>query len=129
MKRQLVNISLLVRDYDEAIEFYTRVLNFKLVEDTLISDTKRFVRISPSEHSGTCLLLAKATTPEQESRIGNQTGGKVFLFIHTDSFEEEVKRIQKHNLKIVRGPVEEEFGKVLVFEDLYGNKIDLIEPK
>jgi catechol 2,3-dioxygenase-like lactoylglutathione lyase family enzyme len=121
-------ITLVVRDYDEAIDFYTRVLGFSLVEDKMMSPNKRWVVVLPPGKTGCGLLLAKAANEEQSSRIGNQTGGRVFLFLHTQNFQTDYENLQKHNIKIVRGPVEEPYGKVLVFEDLYGNLIDLIEP-
>jgi catechol 2,3-dioxygenase-like lactoylglutathione lyase family enzyme len=121
-------ITLVVRDYDEAIDFYTRVLGFALVEDKMMSPTKRWVVVLPPGKIGCGLLLAKAANEEQISRIGNQTGGRVFLFLHTQNFQADLENLQKHNVKIVRGPVDEPYGKVLVFEDLYGNLIDLIEP-
>ncbi|GCC52908.1 hypothetical protein SanaruYs_31480 [Chryseotalea sanaruensis] len=121
-------ITLVVRDYDEAIDFYTRVLGFSLVENKIMSSTKRWVVVLPSGNTGCGLLLAKAANEEQSSRIGNQTGGRVFLFLHTQNFQFDLENLQRHNVKIVRGPVDEPYGKVLVFEDLYGNLIDLIEP-
>jgi catechol 2,3-dioxygenase-like lactoylglutathione lyase family enzyme len=122
-------ITLVVRDYDEAIDFYTRVLGFSLVEDKVMSPTKRWVVVLPPGNSGCGLLLAKAANEEQSSRVGNQTGGRVFLFLHTKNFQADLENLQKHHVKIVRGPVEEPYGKVLVFEDLYGNLIDLIGPE
>jgi catechol 2,3-dioxygenase-like lactoylglutathione lyase family enzyme len=122
-------ITLVVRDYDEAIDFYTRVLGFSLVEDKIMSPTKRWVVVLPPGNAGCGLLLAKAANEEQSSRVGNQTGGRVFLFLHTKNFQADLENLQKHKVKIVRGPVEEPYGKVLVFEDLYGNLIDLIGPE
>lgn len=127
MKQKLAQIALVVRDYDEAIRFYTEVLQFELVEDTPLSDTKRWVVVRPLG-SETKLLLAKAANEEQASRIGNQTGGRVFLFLHTDDFERDYQNLLGHNINIVRGPVDEPYGRVLVFEDLYGNLWDLIQP-
>ena len=129
MKQNLAQITLVVADYDEAIKFYTKVLKFVLIEDAKLSDTKRWVLISPPGSTGCRLLLAKAATEEQKSRIGNQTGGRVFLFLHTDSFQRDYENLKANNVEIVRGPVEEEYGNVLVFRDLYGNLIDLIELK
>lgn len=120
-------MALVVRDYDEAIEFYTKKLHFDLIEDTRLSETKRWVLVRPKGSEGS-LLLAKAASEEQASRIGNQTGGRVFLFLHTDNFDRDYQNLQVHQVKIVRGPVLEAYGKVLVFEDLYGNLWDLIEP-
>jgi catechol 2,3-dioxygenase-like lactoylglutathione lyase family enzyme len=127
MKQILSQIAIVVRDYDEAIDFYTNKLGFVLLEDTRLSDTKRWVRVQPP--GGGCgLLLAKGVGVEQESRIGNQTGGRVFLFLHTDDLERDYKNLLHHNIRIVREPSTEDFGKVLVFADLYGNLWDLIEP-
>lgn len=128
-KQELAQIALVVRDYDEAIQFYTQALQFSLVEDTPLSETKRWVRVVPPGSEGCGLLLAKAVGEEQESRIGNQTGGRVFLFLHTDSFDADYERLLQHQVRIVREPVMEDWGKVLVFADLYGNLWDLIERK
>jgi catechol 2,3-dioxygenase-like lactoylglutathione lyase family enzyme len=128
MKQRLVQITLVVEDYDDAIRFYTEVLNFQLIEDTKMSDVKRWVVISPPGSTGCNLLLAKAANDEQKSRIGNQTGGRVFLFLHTDNFNRDFGNLKSKGIKIVRGPVNEPYGTVAVFEDLYGNLIDLIEP-
>jgi catechol 2,3-dioxygenase-like lactoylglutathione lyase family enzyme len=127
--QNLIHISLLVREYDEAIEFYTQKLNFALLEDTPLSDTKRWVLVAPKGSNSCCLLLAKATNPEQESRIGNQTGGRVFLFLHTDTFTSDFENLKAKGITIIRGPSEEEYGTVAVFSDLYGNLWDLIQPK
>ena len=127
MKQQLVHIALVVADYDEAIEFYTKKLHFNLLEDTTLSDTKRWVRVAP-KGSECCLLLAKAANDTQKSRVGNQTGGRVFLFLHTDNFQRDFQNLIDNNIKIVRQPVTEPYGTVAVFEDLYGNLWDLIEP-
>lgn len=127
MKQQLVHIALVVSDYDEAIEFYTKVLRFTLVEDTRMSETKRWVLVQPPG-GGCSLLLAKAASEEQQSRVGNQTGGRVFLFLHTDDFERDYRNLIAHSVPIERGPVVEPYGKVAVFRDLYGNLWDLIEP-
>lgn len=127
-KQHFAYITLVVRDYDEAIDFYTRILGFTLVEDKIMSPTKRWVVVLPPGNAGCGLLLAKAANEEQSTRIGDQTGGRVFLFLHTQNFQTDFENLQKNKVKIVRGPVEEPYGKVLVFEDLYGNLIDLIEP-
>ena len=127
MKQQLAQIALVVKDYDEAIQFYTEILQFELVEDTRISDTKRWVVVRP-QGSETKLLLAKAANEKQASRIGNQTGGRVFLFLYTDDFERDYQNLLQHEINIIRGPVDEPYGRVLVFEDLYGNLWDLIQP-
>ena len=124
---RLFQLSLVVRDYDEAIEFYVNKLGFTLIEDTVMSETKRWVVVSPGENS--CkLLLAKAANEHQLSRVGDQTGGRVFLFMHTDDIQSDEIRLKENGIKIVRGPVTEPFGKVIVFEDLYGNLWDLIQP-
>jgi len=128
MNQNLVQIAIVVDDYDKAIRFYTVTLQFDLLEDMQLSETKRWVRVKP-KGNGTCsLLLAKAADEQQKSRIGNQTGGRVFLFLHTDNFERDFQNLLTHNIKIVRGPVNEPYGTVAVFEDLYGNLWDLIEP-
>lgn len=121
----LNQIALVVPDYDEAIQYYTSVLDFELLEDTHLSDTKRWVVVSPKGENSCRLLLAKASTEEQLKAIGNQTGGRVFLFLYTDNFEEQYQNLLKHQVKITRGPMEEPYGKVLVFEDCYGNLWDL----
>ncbi len=127
MKQCLSQIAIVVRDYDEAIDFYTNKLNFILLEDTKLSETKRWVRVQPAG-GGWGLLLARGVGEDQESRIGNQTGGRVFLFLHTDDLERDHKNLVAQNIRIVREPSVEAFGKVLVFADLYGNLWDLIEP-
>ena len=127
MKQDLINITLLVKDYDEAIRFYTQKLNFNLIEDTRLTASKRWVRIQPPGSGGCCLLLAKAVNEEQMSRIGNQTGGRVFLFVHTDNFKRDFNNLSKKGIQFVRQPSVEEYGTVVVFADLYGNLIDLIQ--
>ena len=128
MRQTLAQIALVVRDYDEAIAFYTQTMRFDLVEDTPMSDTKRWVVVAPP--GGGCrLLLAKAVGNEQSSRVGNQTGGRVFLFLHTDDFWRDHNHLVSQGIMFVRGPVEEEYGMVAVFADLYGNLWDLIQPK
>ncbi|MBS1542012.1 MAG: VOC family protein [Bacteroidetes bacterium] len=126
--QKLVQIALLVDDYDRAIRFYTEKLGFVLLEDTTLSESKRWVVVTPPGPGSCKVLLAKGVGPEQTSRIGNQTGGRVFLFLHTDNFHEDFQRLQQNGIRIVRGPVEEPYGKVAVFADLYGNLWDLIEP-
>lgn len=118
----------LVREYDEAIEFYTTVLGFDLLEDTKRSETKRWVRVAPSG-GGCSLLLAKASTPEQEASVGNQTGGRVMFFLHTDDFDGYSSHLRSHRVEFIGEPRNEDYGKVVVFLDLYGNKWDLIKPK
>ncbi|GAB3885651.1 VOC family protein [Spirosoma agri] len=129
MKQHIAQLSLVVNDYDEAIDFYTNKLNFDLLEDTVLSETKRWVRVAPKGSSETGLLLAKADTDEQRSRVGNQTGGRVFLFLYTDDFWRDHAAMQQAGIVFVRPPVEQPYGTVAVFEDLYGNQWDLIEPK
>ena len=128
MKQNLANISLVVDDYDKAIQFYTEKLHFILEEDTVLSETKRWVIVKPPG-SACGLLLAKAANDEQKSRIGNQAGGRVFLFLHTDDFQRDYKNLVANDVRIVREPSEEIYGTVAVFADLYGNLWDLIEPK
>jgi catechol 2,3-dioxygenase-like lactoylglutathione lyase family enzyme len=128
MNQKIAHIALVVRDYDEAIAFYTSKLHFELVEDTVINSEKRWVLVSPPGRGGCNLLLAKAANDEQRSRVGNQTGGRVFLFLHTDNFKRDFQNLTAHNVKIVRQPAVEPYGIVAVFEDLYGNLWDLIGP-
>lgn len=128
MKQQLARIALVVEDYDEAIRFYTEKLHFTLVEDTKLSETKRWVVVAPPGSDGCALLLAKAANEAQRSRIGNQTGGRVFLFLHTDDFWRDYNEMIEKGIHFVRPPAEESYGTVAVFEDLYGNLWDLIEP-
>ncbi len=127
MKQSIAQIALVVRDYDEAIDFYTRKLHFTLIEDTRLSETKRWILVAPPGSDGCRLLLAKASGEEQLSRVGNQTGGRVFLFLYTDDIERDYQNLLDHNIRIVRTPVKEEYGIVAVFEDLYGNLWDLIQ--
>ena len=129
MKQNIAHIALVVDDYDEAIEFYRNKLNFSLVEDTSLSDTKRWVLIAPPGSDGCKLLLAKAATAEQKNRIGNQTGGRVFLFLYTDDFWRDYNSMKEKGISFVREPQEEAYGTVAVFSDLYGNLWDLIQPK
>lgn len=128
MNQHIAHIALVVRDYDEAIEFYTKKLHFKLLEDTPLSDTKRWVLVVPPGVGQCALLLAKAIGEEQASRIGNQTGGRVFLFLHTDDFQRDYENLLLKGINIVRPPSVEEYGTVAVFADLYGNLWDLIGP-
>ena len=127
MKQSIVHIALVVRDYDEAIEFYTKKLNFTLIEDTYQPEQdKRWVVVAPPRSSETTLLLAKASKPEQESFIGNQAGGRVFLFLNTDDFWRDYNEMTAKGVRFVREPKEAEYGTVAVFEDLYGNLWDLL---
>jgi catechol 2,3-dioxygenase-like lactoylglutathione lyase family enzyme len=128
MKQQIAHITLVVHDYDEAIRFYTQKLNFRLREDTKLSQSKRWVLVSPPGGDGCCLLLAKAATEEQKSRVGNQTGGRVGFFLYTDNFERDYQSLLNNNITIIRPPVTETYGTVAVFADLYGNLWDLIQP-
>ncbi len=123
---KLAQLALVVREYDEAIAWYTRVLGFELVEDTPQGPGKRWVVVRPPGPGGADLLLARAANAEQESRVGNQTGGRVFLFLHTDDFWREHRALTAHGVSFVNGPREEAYGTVAVFEDLYGNRWDLI---
>ena len=128
MKQFIAHLALVVKDYDEAIEFYCRKLGFRLVEDTVLSDTKRWVLVAPPGASECSLLLAKAANPEQILAVGNQTGGRVFLFLNTDDFNRDYRAMLGKGVHFVRPPAREEYGTVAVFEDLYGNLWDLIEP-
>lgn len=127
MNQKIAGMALVVADYDKAIEFYTKKLQFDLLEDTPLSETKRWVRVAPKGATECSLLLAKAATDEQLSRVGNQTGGRVFLFLHTSQFEQDYQNLLQQEIQIIRGPVQEAWGRVLVFADLYGNLWDLIE--
>jgi len=128
MKQHIAHIALVVRDYDEAIQFYTQKLHFRLVEDTVLSATKRWVLVAPKGSNECCLLLAKAADPEQEKKIGDQTGGRVFLFLYTDYFRRDYEAMIKEGVEFVREPKVEAYGTVAVFKDLYGNLWDLLEP-
>lgn len=127
VKQQIGYVALLVRDYDEAIAFYTQQMGFSLLEDTWLGGAKRWVLVTPPESSGTCLLLARAANPEQESRVGNQTGGRVFLFLHTDDFWRDYRDMCARGIQFVEDPRQEAYGTVAVFVDLYGNRWDLLE--
>ena len=129
MNQRIAHIALVVEDYDAAIKFYTEKLNFTLIEDTILSETKRWVLVAPKGATECCLLLAKAANDEQRSRIGNQTGGRVFLFLFTDDFYRDYNKMVADNVKFVREPAKEDYGTVAVFEDLYGNLWDLVEPR
>lgn len=128
MKQSIVHVALVVRDYDEAIEFYTKKLHFTLVEDTYQPEQeKRWVVVAPPGSIGTTLLLARASKPEQEPFIGNQSGGRVFLFLNTDDFWRDYNEMVSQGINFVREPKQESYGTVAVFEDLYGNLWDLLE--
>ena len=126
MQQKIAQITLVVKDYDEAIDFYVKKLQFSLIEDTVLSPTKRWVVVAPQNSTGCYLLLAKAANEEQQKIVGNQTGGRVFLFLHTDDFERDYQNLLANNISIVRAPTVEPYGKVAVFADLYGNLWDLI---
>ena len=128
MKHHIAHISLVVKDYDEAIEFYTKKLHFNLLEDTILSDTKRWVVVAPKGSKECSILLAKASNEEQFKSVGNQTGGRVFLFLYTDNLKRDYQNFINQNITIIREPSVEVYGTVAVFADLYGNLWDLIEP-
>ena len=130
MKQSIIHVALVVRDYDEAIEFYCQKLNFTLVEDTYQPEQdKRWVVVRPPGSKGTSLLLARAATPAQEQFIGNQSGSRVFLFLSTDDFYRDYQNMLSVGIRFVRPPKEAPYGTVAVFEDLYGNLWDLIETR
>ncbi len=126
MKQTLASVAIVVKDYDEAISFYTKQLGFDLIEDTVLSETKRWVLVSPKNSDGCKIILAKAANEGQQSRIGNQTGGRVFLFLHTDDFWRDYNDYKAKGIEFIREPVKEAYGTVSVFKDLYGNLWDLI---
>ena len=128
MNQRIAHIALVVEDYDKAIEFYTKKLNFVLIEDTVLDGARRWVLVAPQGSTECRLLLAKAANEEQASRVGNQTGGRVFLFLYTDNFQRDFQNLLDQGITIVRQPVKEVYGTVAVFSDLYGNLWDLIEP-
>jgi catechol 2,3-dioxygenase-like lactoylglutathione lyase family enzyme len=126
--QHLAAIALVVRDYDEALDFYVGKLGFALIEDTRMSDAKRWVLVAPPGARETRLLLAKADTSEQQARIGDQAGGRVFLFLHTDDFHRDHEAYRARGVRFLEPPRHESYGTVAVFADLYGNKWDLIQP-
>ena len=129
MTQSLAHIALVVRDYDEAISYFTQKLGFVLLEDSPRERGKRFVRVAPAaSERGASLLLARAATPEQESRIGNQTGGRVFLFLHTDGFWRDYTLMKERGVRFIEEPRRETYGTVVVFDDLYGNRWDMVQP-
>ena len=128
MNQRIAHITLLVKDYDEAIKFYTDKLNFKLLQDTKIDEGKRWIIIAPPGAKECCLLLAKAANEEQLKSVGNQTGGRVFLFLFTDDFWRDYNNMVEKNINFISPPTEYDYGRVAVFEDLYGNLWDLLEP-
>ena len=127
MNQRIGQIALVVENYDKAIEFYIQKLNFELIEDTKLSDTKRWVIIAPKGQGGCQILLAQASSKEQLSCVGNQTGGRVFLFLYTDDFDRDYLNLVNHKIQIVHEPVSQPWGRVVVFADLYGNLWDLLE--
>jgi catechol 2,3-dioxygenase-like lactoylglutathione lyase family enzyme len=129
VKQELALVSLVVRDYDEAIAFYVGILGFDLIEDSWVAaQQKRWVVVAPRGSAGCRILLARASTEEQQTRIGSQTGGRVFLFLHTDDFRRDFDRYRAAGVEFVRQPSHEPYGTVAVFRDLYGNLWDLVEP-
>lgn len=128
MEQKIAHITLLVDDYDKAIEFYIQKLHFNLIEDTKLTENKRWVLIAPPGSQGCNLLLAKAANDDQFSKIGNQTGGRVFLFLYTDNFQRDYHNLLANKISIIREPVVETYGEVAVFADIYGNMWDLIQP-
>ena len=129
MKQSLAYIALLVNDYDEAIDYYTSILHFKLIQDIPMEEGKRWVLIGPSEGSGSQILLARAVNEVQTQAVGHQSGGRVFLFLYTDDFYRDYDSMISKGVEFVRAPSSEAYGMVSVFKDLYGNLWDLIEPK
>ncbi|MDQ4039247.1 MAG: VOC family protein [Actinomycetota bacterium] len=128
MSRRLAAVCLVVRDYNEAVGYYCGVLGFDLIEDTDLGGGKRWVLVAPSAAHGSALLLAQASGPAEHARIGDQTGGRVFLFLHTDDFAADHARYLDNGVRFVEGPRHEAYGTVAVFEDLYGNRWDLVQP-
>lgn len=128
MNQRIAHIAIVVDDYDKAIEFYTQKLDFRLIEDTKLSEEKRWVMVAPPGAKECSLLLAKASNDRQTKSIGNQTGGRVFMFLHTDDFERDYSKYVERNITFIRPPQDFDYGRVAVFEDLYGNLWDLIQP-
>jgi catechol 2,3-dioxygenase-like lactoylglutathione lyase family enzyme len=128
MSQSVAHVTLVVRNYDEALEFYTQKLGFDVLQDAPLPDNKRWVLVAPHHSRGTALLLAEAASPEQSLAIGNQTGGRVFLFLHTDDFWRDYKTYQSRGVRFLEAPRQESYGTVAVFEDLYGNQWDLLQP-
>ena len=129
MKQRIAHVTLLVRDYDEAIAYYTKTLGFELVEDTPVAEGKRWVLVAPAGGPGCCLLLAKAKNAEELGAVGHQAGGRVFLFLHTDDFARDYRTFADRGVCFCEQPRDEPYGKVAVFADLYGNRWDLLELK
>lgn len=128
MKQTIARVALVVRDYDEAIDFYTRLLRFELVEDTPLGGDKRWVVVAPPGSKGTALLLARAANPEQQAHVGHQAGGRVFLFLHSDDFWRDYRVMQARGVVFEEEPRQEAYGTVAVFRDLYANRWDLVQP-
>ena len=130
MKQSIGLVSVVVRDYDEAIAFYVDVLGFALIEDTFVPEqNKRWVVVAPAGSEGSRVLLARAANPQQQTRVGNQTGGRVFLFLYTNDFERDYRAYRANGVEFVRPPKDEPYGRVAVFKDLYGNLWDLLQPR
>jgi len=129
MTQRITRVTIVVSEYQEAIDFYTQKLGFELIEDTRLNDKKRWVVIAPTNSQGCQLLLAKAANEYQRNAVGNQTGGRVFLFMYTDNFWDDHRRMLEAGVSFKGAPREEEYGTVVVFEDLYGNLWDLVQPK
>ena len=127
MSREIAIVGLLVREYDEAIQFFTEALRFKLIEDSPQAPGKRWVVVSPDQGKGVSLVLAKASTAEQLACVGNQAGGRVFLFLHTSNFRSDYEHMKAHGVQFLEEPRSEPYGMVVVFEDLYGNRWDLLQ--
>ena len=128
MNRSIVHVTLMVNDYDEALQFYTQKLDFELLEDTQLNENKRWVIVSPKNSNGFSLLLAKAVGKEQKLAVGNQTGGRVFLFLNTDNFWRDFDQMKTNGVQFIKPPRNEVYGTVAVFTDIYGNLWDLIQP-
>ena len=128
MAHSIASLTFLVRDYDEALAFFTEALRFTVLEDTLLGDGKRWVRVAPAGAPGAALLLAQATSPEQYAHVGDQTGGRVFLFLETGDFWDDYETMRAHGVRFLEEPRNEPYGWVVVFMDIYGNKWDLIQP-
>ncbi len=128
MNQYLAMIALVVKEYDEAIDYYTKILGFTLEEDTPLTETKRWVVVKPAGNGQSAILLARAANEQQQNFIGNQSGGRVFLFLYTDHFQRDYELYQERGVEFVRPPLTESYGTVAVFRDLYGNLWDLIEP-
>jgi catechol 2,3-dioxygenase-like lactoylglutathione lyase family enzyme len=128
MNQRIAHVALVVNDYDEAIDFYTKKLDFELLEDTRLSTDKRWVIVAPPGAKECSLLLAKAANDQQKESVGKQAGGRVFLFLFTDDFQRDYEKFKERGVNFVNAPHQQEYGEVAVFEDLYGNRWDLIEP-